>query len=65
MTFSSPNCSTFSSSFSDLSAFFSRCSSALLFLMVEDEDEPGSGERTRGGDVLSGELHGVTVGEKF
>ena len=67
MTFSKPKCSTFSSNFSDLSAFFSRCSKALLFLIcvgVKD-DVPGSGDNGRVGDVLSGELQGVTVGEKF
>lgn len=62
MTLSMPKCSTFSNNFSDLKAFFSRCSKALLFLIC---DGPGSGDNGLVGDVLSGELQGVTVGEKL
>lgn len=60
--FSRPMCSTLSSSFSDRSAFFSRCIKAFLFFV----DGPGSGDNGRVGELPSvGELQGVTVGEKF
>ncbi len=62
MTLSIPKCSTFSSSFKERRAFFSRCNKALRFLTF---DGPGSGESGRVGEELSGELQGVTVGEKF
>lgn len=60
--FSSPMCSTRSRSFSERNAFFSRCINAFLFFT----EGPGSGDNERVGELPSvGELHGVTVGEKF
>lgn len=60
--FSKPSVSTLSRSFKERNAFFSRCINAFLFLT----DGPGSGDKERVGELPSvGELHGVTVGEKF
>lgn len=62
MMFSKPSVSTLSRSFKERSAFFSRWINAFLFLT----DGPGSGDKERVGELPSvGELHGVTVGEKF
>lgn len=63
MMFSKPSVSTCSKSLSERKAFFSRCRNAVLFFDVE---ALGSGDKGRVGEFPSvGELHGVTVGEKF
>lgn len=60
--FSNPRLSTRSRSRNERNAFFSRWINAFLFLV----DGPGSGDKERVGELPSvGELHGVTVGEKF
>lgn len=62
MTFSNPRLSALSKSFSERSAFFSKCINAFLFFIAG----PNSGDNGRVGEFPSvGELHGVTVGEKF
>lgn len=63
MMFSKPSASARSKSLSERRAFFSRCKNAVLFFDVE---APSSGDKGRVGEFPSvGELHGVTVGEKF
>lgn len=60
--FSNPRFSALSRSLRDRRAFFSRCINAFLFFIAG----PSSGDNGRVGEFPSvGELHGVTVGEKF